>query len=94
MEIKVGHLIYEVSYDHVADAWGATFHETSQIRISPQLSPEESKGTLLHEVIHACCNFAGIQDKEKLDEETWISRVSPILLTVLRENPKLLETLQ
>lgn len=93
MQIKVGHLKYDVIADHVADAWGVTYHETSQIRISPALSLEEYKGTLFHEVIHACCNFAGLQDDEKFSEEEWISRTSNTLLLVLKENPDLRKAL-
>jgi len=45
----------------------------------PELLPS---GALLH----ACCTFAGVQENEKLTEEQFVARLSPILHTVLKEN--------
>jgi len=97
MEIKVGHLVYSVKEDVsliAKELDGLTDHASTQITLSPLLSSGQSKTTLLHEIMHACCNFAGIEDDATMTEESFILHLSPILLTVLRENPKLLETLQ
>ena len=45
-------------------------------------------GTLLHEVIHACADLADLTDDST--EEEWASRLAPVLLRVLWENPALL----
>lgn len=63
------------------------------IRINNILPKTEQEETLLHEVLHGCCAFVGIDtEKEKLSEEEWITRISPILFTVLKENPSLLNS--
>lgn len=96
MVIKVGTLSYNASIDNSEidnGTCGSTYHQTGQIRISPYMASGEYKTTLLHEVMHACAHFAGIVDKEELDEETWIGRLSPIILLVLQENPHLVHEL-
>ena len=88
MEVKVGCITYEVKEDsaqHQDDRRGATYKELSEIRINPHLSSKLKEITLLHEVLHACADFTGIES-EKLTEEQWVVRISPILLTVLKEN--------
>lgn len=46
--------------------------------------------TLLHEVLHACFAAAGISDTVSSEqEESVANRLSPILMTVLQENPDL-----
>lgn len=65
-------------------------HPTRQlIRIDSSLPETEQEETLLHEIIHACCNFTGMfteAKNEKLNEEEFATRLSPILYTVLKEN--------
>ena len=41
--------------------------------------------TLLHEVIHACADLAGLEDEAT--EEEWASRLAPALFQVLNQNP-------
>ena len=86
--IKVGSSIYKVIEDekeHQNDNRGSTFRELREIRINPSMSPDLKEITLLHEVLHACCDFVGIEN-EKLTEEEWIVRLAPILHQVLKEN--------
>lgn len=88
MNIKVGTSLYKVIEDegeHQDGRRGSTYKELREIRINPSLSPDLKEITLLHEILHACCDFVGIED-EKLTEEEWIVRISPILHQVLKEN--------
>lgn len=96
MNIKVGPLSYVVrieATEYENGHCGATYHQLSQINISPNLSTGEYRSTLLHEVMHACAHFAGIDQEEKIDEETWITKLSPTLLMVLSDNPHLIGAL-
>lgn len=96
MDIRVGSLTYSVrneATEYENGHCGATYHQLSQINIAPMLSDGEYRSTLLHEVMHACAHFVGIDQEEKLDEEQWISKFSPTLLMVLRDNPQLLTAL-
>lgn len=92
--IKVGHNIYslvETAVESHEGRKGVTFPQLSEIRIDPGNSPAIYRETLLHEVQHAIATFAGITGE--LNEEEWVTRTTPTLLTVLRENPELLTLL-
>lgn len=79
--------------EHQEGRRGATFKELQEIRINPSIHPDLQQVTLIHEVLHACADFVGIED-EKLTEEDWIKRISPVLTQVLKDNPKLLVSLK
>lgn len=74
--------------EHQEGRRGATYKELQEIRINPSIHPDLQQVTLIHEVLHACADFVGIED-EKLTEEDWIKRISPILTQVLKDNPHL-----
>jgi hypothetical protein len=96
MEIRVGALTYTLKHEateYENGHCGSTYHQLSQINIAPMLSDGEYRSTLLHEVMHACAHFAGIDQEEKLDEEQWISKFSPTFLMVLADNPRLIDVL-
>lgn len=96
MEVKVGPIRYRITEDSSEieeGRCGVTYKQTARIRINPSLSADVRKETLLHEMLHAICSICGIDDEDRLTEEEWISRVSPILLMVLQENPDLLSEL-
>jgi hypothetical protein len=94
MEIKVGHNNYRVLDDPMENdegRKGVTYPQKSEIRLDPGVSEPIYRETLLHEVQHAIASHAGISGE--LTEEEWITRMTPSLLTVLRENPEFVKTL-
>ena len=97
MEIKIGQFAYTVVEDDLQDAdgqKGCTYAQLGQIRISPYLSQSQRRATLLHEALHGCADFAGfVDDKIKYTEEEFVTRLSPILLTMMAENPELMKEL-
>jgi len=85
--LKVGSLYYDVLYDDIErenGASGATYSDKLEIRISPDLPKERQDEIFMHELLHACCDFVKIEGK--LTEEQFVSRIAPILCTVLKEN--------
>lgn len=71
--------------EHQEGRRGATYKELQEIRINPSLHDDLKAITIVHEVLHACADFVGIED-EKLTEEEWIKRISPALTNVLQNN--------
>ena len=47
--------------------------------------------TVLHEILHACADVVGVDDDKA--EERVVTVLSPALLQVLRDNPRLVEWL-
>lgn len=87
--LKIGAKTFRVQqYPFLSDVEesGHCVKDRGLIRIEENQPEDEKQETLLHEILHCCCGFAGIEDGEKLTEEQFISRVSPILHTVLVEN--------
>ena len=87
--IKIGAKSYHVKLeDALSDEreCGHCVFEHLLIRVNKALPDTERDETLLHEILHACCNFVGIAENASLTEEEFVTRVSPILFTVLREN--------
>jgi hypothetical protein len=87
--IKIGAKTLQVRVQHYLSddgELGNCLPNQGLIRIENLQPEDEKEETLLHEILHCCCSFAGIQDDEKLTEEELISRISPILYTVLKEN--------
>ncbi len=86
-KIKAGVMVYEVVYDDTMDDLvGETISDSLIVKISSKLPPKAQEETFLHELLHVASRMAGINDKEKLDEEAFISRISPSLFTLLEEN--------
>ena len=77
--------VVEGEHEHQEGRRGSTFKELQEIRINPSIHQELKEVTLVHEILHACADFIGIED-EKLDEEDWIKRISPVLTQVLKSN--------
>lgn len=62
------------------------------IRIDSQSNEDSLKEVLVHELLHCCTEMSSTAKflKEVGDpEEFWVAQVSPVLTTVLKENPAL-----
>lgn len=92
--VEVGPHAYKVSRANLAsrEEFGHTDFEAGAIRVHSKLTPEFSRETLLHEVLHACmaCAHVGLSEKR---EEAVVSRLAPILLDTLQRNEALVRYL-
>jgi hypothetical protein len=94
-KVKVGPHEYRVRVDKsgvlmAAERLGQ--HRMADLRmdVAGGQAPSMLRDTVLHEVMHAV--FVGMELSED-DEEKFVSRLTPVLLAVLRDNPKLVEFL-
>ena len=73
------------------DRYGDCDHTRHVIRVvTGGISPQAIVETLWHEVLHASCHVIAF---DKDDEESLVSRLAPVQLAVLRDNPELTELL-
>lgn len=73
---------------------GACDREANRIGVLASLAPDRARETYLHEVLHAVAGMAGLTQTYGFDkEEDIVKRMAPILLSALRENPRLVEYL-
>lgn len=93
--LRIGPFTYKVGCDpssqavlEEAEAVGLTIPDALEIHLSEELSPDRARATLLHEVVHALADLADLGDDGT--EEEWASRLGPLLLQVLRDNPHML----
>jgi len=89
--IKVGHIIYSVHFENYTNEngnRGETFLQSGKICIDPSMSFEQQWTTLIHELLHCCCDFAGINsdEKNKMTEEQFVSHISAPLAQILIDN--------
>lgn len=91
--IKVGPFHYRVVEDADLvgrDRCGEIRYGTLTIALSPNTAPDRQAETLLHEVLHAVWEIGlDVVSEPKHNTETVIERLSPHLLSVLRDNPDL-----
>lgn len=103
-KIKVGPFDYAVDDDLPAlrkemvalkaELLGWSDEITLRISINPEQAPGMLRDTLLHEVLHQVFNMTGQADEwGKEGAEEAILRLTPALLAVLRENPKVVDYL-
>ena len=96
--VQVGPHTYFVSYDagDIAKVSvesgdqlaGHCWPSKGEIVVAPDLSPSQTRDTLLHEVLHACWSLVGLGEG-KLTEERVVLALAPALLDTLDRNPKL-----
>jgi hypothetical protein len=101
ISVKVGPLDYTVIYakrlhtDH--ELFGVTMASQQKIYVDPDVPLQTGQDTLLHELLHAIFDVAGLNieldDGAKLTEEQIIRRVTPWLLMLLKDNPHVVEHL-
>lgn len=88
-KLKIGHATWTIKRNHELidrEENGCTHHQLQEIHIRSAMTEQKEEETLFHEILHACWDFVGL---ERDHEEDTINRLTPILLTVLKENPKL-----
>jgi hypothetical protein len=64
------------------------------IRVADCLAPSKAAETLLHEVIHACTDAAGLMDAPGRTDEDVVNPLSRVLFSVIQDNPALVAYLQ
>jgi len=69
---------------------GSCYKERHEIHIAGHLSEAAKSEILIHEILHALCNFAGIGEEDSLTEEQFVARLEHPLHSLLKDNPNLL----
>lgn len=92
-KIRVGPHLYTVVRDKEtarhAEAFGLTDVRRMQVLIDPDQSTGALRDTLLHECLHAVFNVTGLgQEWGSEKDEAIVTRVTPALLALLRDNPQ------
>ena len=92
--IKAGAFDYTVEHNPQAleDVGGdaALWNAQLRIAINKHQAPGFLRDSLFHEVLHACWQDSGLYDPERKEvEERVVSHLSPWILNVLRDNPRL-----
>lgn len=64
------------------------------IRIADYLAPSKKAETLLHEVLHACTDAAGLMDEPGKTDEDVINPLARVLYSVLVDNPEFVQYIQ
>jgi len=97
--IKVGPHVYTVVRKSTADApenMGNSDFDKVEIMVRKGLRKSKAQEILVHELLHTCTypSFTGVYEgEEKLMTEEFVNAVAPVLLQVLKDNPKLVEYL-
>jgi hypothetical protein len=95
-KLRIGGMVWTVSIDpEVQDDGeaGTTVPFSQRIKLAPGQGPDYERDTLLHEVLHAVLFATNLRKMEGFGtqhEESVVLAMSPILLQVLRDNPRLL----
>lgn len=106
--IKVGPFLYKICADEDSwhqlqideqirddENWGFCQQKTSTIYINPSTrSLAMRQAILIHELFHAIIFVAGEFFGKKRQPEFFILHTAPLWLTVLQDNPQLVEYLQ
>jgi hypothetical protein len=101
--VQVGPFIYSVKVDRqvmaIVDGSGQWGGDSLEIWMSDAPHPVRVKETLLHESLHALWHLVGLNEPYPQEEkdspgEDIINRLAPALLSLLRDNPELVEWLQ
>lgn len=98
--IHVGPLSYEVTQDRTAwleaavregsEVYGTTDHAKCLIVVDPKQVLGQRRDTLLHETLHCLTEITGLASELGPDnDERLVRRLTPMLLDVLRNNPRL-----
>lgn len=92
--LKVGGFTYEVevvdTHDprKTADNDGVTLHANLLILIDRELAPDRREETLAHETLHCALNFAGFGEEISCTQEELVTRLSPVLHMIRKDNAR------
>lgn len=93
--VKVGPHVYSIlrlPKKRMPGDLGSCDFTTLEIRVRSRLRLSKSQEILIHEVLHSATHPSVCSDAPMLDEE-FVTAVAPVLLQVMKDNPKLLEYL-
>ena len=91
-QVKLGGFVYTITLDDTVleelGACGAVNHERLDMRLAGEsdLSPQQTRLSLLHESVHAVAQVYGAGTGEDL-LEAWVEAISNGLFQVLNDNP-------
>lgn len=71
--------------DH--NMYGITDPRLLEIHVNPHVAADQQRETLLHELLHACHFATGLGAEQKVRGETFVTRTSPVLASLLMRNP-------
>lgn len=96
--IKINGQKYRVKYDlpvqgTEANALGETIQATSTIRIQPHLQEDKMARVLMHEITHAVIDESVMSGRLRFNVEEVCDIVGYHILSVLKDNPAVLEWL-
>lgn len=89
--IKIGPHLYRVlrkTKAALGDDLGKCVFNNVEIWLLRGMEASKAREILIHEVLHACTYPTFCNDK-KFSDEDFVESTAPVLLSVLRENPKL-----
>ena len=91
-KVKVGPIDYTIHMQDVRDVeqLGCTLYAHQRIYLSPNMLHQNASDTLLHEVLHAIWNEAGLDHIIDLEEETIVRTMATWLRMVITTNPQFL----
>ena len=95
-DIKIDWVAPDFKSDELPDCYGQYKSREGLIQIQHNLCGQEKSNTMLHEILHACCYGAGLNQaemplKDADKEEIVINHLSNYLMGVFRDNPWFLD---
>lgn len=94
--VRIGALDFEIENWDSQEAsssrrYGECNSTTQKIRVDTQFSAVRTASTLLHEILHQCCNHGAYYVLEKPTEEQTVTQFTDMLTQVWQDNPDVME---
>jgi hypothetical protein len=86
--VRTNQIIHEDSNGHRMEAWGLWDADSQTILMRKGQAPDRERTTFLHENLHALVSFGGLDVCQ--NEEDMVTRLAPLMLCWMRENPRAL----
>ena len=94
--VRVGPFDYELGFVEKipsdtpdSTTWGICDRAELEIQILQGLAPQRTAEVVIHEILHACWDAAGLQHSEEYNEEDTVSALGLQVVQVMRDNPQL-----